>query len=230
MDQTLQGSERWFSHLSLARRVLLAAAFGALVLLVGVVLLLSAFAGGALPWFVGVVLAAAVAGAIVAGLHAGGHGWFVPVPVVALAVAWGISASAAGAGSALSWCFAALTLLSALGALVMLVPAIAYRGAPSRPVGAQALIGATGTAVTALAPVGICRVNNETWTAQSVSGPLPPGAPVHVAKVEGVRLIVWSEAGTILGAEALAVPTLQEAFPTAREQEAFPTPQEKEGV
>jgi membrane-bound ClpP family serine protease len=221
MDQTLQGSERWFSHLAIARRVLLAAAAGALALLVGVVLLLSAFAGGALPWFVGVVLAAAVAGAIVAGLHAGGHGWFVPVPVVALAVAWGISASAAGAGSALSWCFAALALMSAFGSLVLLVPAIAYRGAPSRPVGAQALIGATGTAVTALTPMGICRVNNETWTAQSVSGPLPPGAPVHVAKVEGVRLIVWSEAGTVLGPEALAVPT---------PQEAFSTPQEKEGV
>jgi membrane-bound ClpP family serine protease len=209
MDQTTERSEQWLSHLALARRMLLAAAAGALALLVGVVVLLSAFANGALPWFVGVVLAAAVVGVVVAGLHAGGHGWFVPVPVVALAVAWGISVSAAGAGSALSWAFAGLALAGALGGVVLVAPAIAYRGAPSRPVGAQALVGAAGTALTALTPSGICRVNNETWTAQSVSGPLPAGAPVHVAKVEGVRLIVWSEAGTVPGPEELALPTQQ---------------------
>jgi membrane-bound ClpP family serine protease len=60
-------------------------------------------------------------------------------------------------------------------------------------------------AITALAPTGIARVKNETWTAQSVSGPLPAGAPVHVVKVEGVRLLVWSEAGNIPGPDALGL-------------------------
>ena len=54
-----------------------------------------------------------------------------------------------------------------------------------------------------MTPTGIVRVNNETWTAQSLSGPLPAGAPVHVVKVEGLRLFVWSEAGDIPGPEAL---------------------------
>jgi len=210
MDQSLERSEQWFSHFVLARRLLLGAAAGAIGLLVGVVALLSIFANGALPWFVGVVLVAAVAGAVVAGFHAGGHGWFVPVPVVALAVAWGIAASAGGAGSGLAWAFAGLALASALGAVVLVAPALAYRGVPGPPVGAQALVGASGVALSPLSPTGICRVNNETWTACSVSGPLPAGAPVHVAKVEGVRLIVWSEAGRVLGPEALAPATQQE--------------------
>jgi len=210
MGQTLQRSDEWLSHFAVARRMLLAAAAGAVALLVGAVMVLSVFASAALPWFVGVILAAAVGAAVVAGFHAGGHGWFVPVPVVALTVAWGTTASVAGGLSPVAWAFAGLALVSALGAIVLVAPAIAYRGAPGRPVGAQALIGASGTAVTPLTPSGICRVNNETWTARSVSGPLPAGAPVHVAKVEGVRLIVWSEAGSVLGPEALALPAQQE--------------------
>ncbi len=37
----------------------------------------------------------------------------------------------------------------------------------------------------------------ETWSAESVSGPLAAGAPVHVLTARGVRLEVWSEVGTI---------------------------------
>ena len=36
-----------------------------------------------------------------------------------------------------------------------------------------------------------------TGRAESVSGPLPAGAPVHVLGVRGVRLEVWSEAGSV---------------------------------
>jgi membrane-bound ClpP family serine protease len=65
------------------------------------------------------------------------------------------------------------------------------------------LAGAEGSALTALSPTGVVRVAGETWTAESVSGPLPVGAPVHVVSVRGLRLLVWSEAGSVPGAEAL---------------------------
>lgn len=182
---------------------LIAAAVGALVLLAAAIALLSTFASGALPWFVGVVLACALAGVIIAGFHAGGHGWFVPVPVLALAVAWAVAASAGGASSPLAWALAALAFSSALGGLALVAPAVAFRRAPGPPAGPKSLVGATGKALSALTPTGVCRVNNETWTAESLSGPLPAGAPVHVARVEGLRLLVWSEAGTVLGPEAL---------------------------
>ena len=54
-------------------------------------------------------------------------------------------------------------------------------------------------ALSALAPVGIARVRGETWTAESISGPLPVGAPVHVVRAEGLRLLVWSEEGEVAG-------------------------------
>ena len=63
--------------------------------------------------------------------------------------------------------------------------------------------GATGVAVTDLTPVGVVQVAGETWSAESVSGPLPAGAPVHALKARGVRLEVWSEAGTVADANIL---------------------------
>jgi membrane-bound ClpP family serine protease len=66
-------------------------------------------------------------------------------------------------------------------------------------------LGADGITLGPLDPVGLAKVNNETWTAQSVSGPLPAGAPIHVVKVEGLRLLVWSEAGNVLGPDALGL-------------------------
>jgi membrane-bound ClpP family serine protease len=59
------------------------------------------------------------------------------------------------------------------------------------------LRGATGTALTGLTPAGVVQIGGETWSARSVSGPLPAGAPVHALTARGVRLQVWSEAGTI---------------------------------
>ena len=58
--------------------------------------------------------------------------------------------------------------------------------------------------MTQLSPTGIARVAGETWTAQSLSGSLPAGAPLHVAKVEGLKLLVWSEDGEVPGPEVLA--------------------------
>jgi membrane-bound ClpP family serine protease len=190
-------------HLALVRRLTISAALGALGLIVGAVLLMDFVAAGALPWVVGVVLVIAVAGVIVAGVHAGGHGLFIPLPVLVLTTVWAITVSSGNGGTALAWVVAALAFGIALFAAVLLVPAIASAKAAGAPLGGAALLGATGTAVTALSPVGIARVNAETWTAESLSGPLPAGAPVHVAKVEGLRLLVWSEAGNVPGPEVL---------------------------
>jgi membrane-bound ClpP family serine protease len=63
--------------------------------------------------------------------------------------------------------------------------------------------GAEGTALTPLSPIGVVLVGGETWTAESVSGPLAAGSPIHVVRVRGLRLLVWSEMGTVPGADAL---------------------------
>lgn len=188
-----------------ARRFFAIAAVAALGIVVGAVLLASLLASGALPWVVATILVVAAAGVIALGLHAGGHGWFVPIPVLALTGAWALTVSAGSWASATAWALAALAFSSAAVAAVLVVPAITYRHlrGPSR--GTEQLVGAGGTTVSPLTPSGIARVNNETWTAESLSGPLPAGAPVHVVKVDGLRLLVWSEAGAVPGDEALVL-------------------------
>ncbi|MGH9105536.1 MAG: NfeD family protein [Acidimicrobiales bacterium] len=191
------------AYLALARRISVVAGAATLALVVGAVLALSFLASAALPWVVGTVLGLAVVGAVAAGVHAGGHGWFVPLPVLVLAGTWGVAVSSGSWSSPGGWVLAVLAFAAALVAVILVLPAIAYRHAAGAAVGSTALVGAPGVALSALSPSGIARVNNETWTAESLSGPLPAGAPVHVAKVQGVRLLVWSEAGNVPGPEAL---------------------------
>ena len=190
-------------HEALVRRVSVAVGLGFIVLVSLLVVLVGLVAHGALPWVVGACLVLAVAGVLVVGAHAGGHGWFVPVPVLVLAAIWGIAASAGDWSSPVSWTLAAVVLAGAVGGALLVFPAIALRRMPAGPPAGPALVGASGTALSALSPRGIAKVNNETWTAESISGPLPAGAPVHVSRVEGVRLLVWSEAGSIPGPEVL---------------------------
>jgi membrane-bound ClpP family serine protease len=205
LQKTTKAQAPDLRHVALARRLFVICCLGALGLVIGAILVVAFLASGALPWIVGTVLVLATVGVIVLGAHAGGHGWFVPLPVLVLAGAWALTVSAGGWASAAAWVLAVLAFASAAVAAVLVVPAIAYRRAPlSTLVGTQALVGASGTALSALAPSGRVRVNNETWTAQSLSGSLPAGSPVHVVRVEGVRLVVWSEAGDIAGPEALS--------------------------
>jgi membrane-bound ClpP family serine protease len=195
--------------MALARRIFAAVVLASLGLVVAAVVLVAVFAGGALPWTVGALLALATIGVIVLGAHAGGHGWFVPLPVLVLAAAWALTAAAGSWAAPAAWVLACLTLLGALGGAVLVMPAIAYRhsSGPGLGAGTELLVGATGVALGPLAPSGVVRVKNETWSAVSLSGPLPEGAPVHVVKVEGLRLLVWSEAGTIPGTDVLGTPT-----------------------
>jgi membrane-bound ClpP family serine protease len=200
-------------HLALARRLFLVAAVGVLGLVIGAVLLVSFLASGALPWIVGSILVLASVGVIILGIHAGGHGWFVPLPVLVLAGAWALTVSAGGSSSTGAWVLAALAFISAALAAVLVVPAIAYRHAPLAVRGPDALVGASGMTLSPLNPTGRARVNNETWTAESLSGPLPAGVPIHVVRVAGLRLLVWSEVGAVPGPDALGLTNQEKEEP-----------------
>jgi membrane-bound ClpP family serine protease len=94
---------------------------------------------------------------------------------------------------AVAWFLLAGTAVVSAAALVAGAVALpALRRRP--PVGPGRLWGADGVAVTDLTPVGTVKVRGETWTAESMCGRLPAGAPVEVMEVDGLRLRVWSEA------------------------------------
>jgi membrane-bound serine protease (ClpP class) len=94
---------------------------------------------------------------------------------------------------AVAWVLLAGTAVVSAAALVAGAVALpALRRRP--PTGAGRLWGADGVAVTDLTPMGTVKVRGETWTAESLCGRLPAGAPIEVMEVEGLRLRVWSEA------------------------------------
>jgi membrane-bound serine protease (ClpP class) len=65
---------------------------------------------------------------------------------------------------------------------------IRRRPSPTQPM--LALVGATGTASTPIAPTGIASAQGESWTARSRTGTIPPGASLTVVGVDGLELIV----------------------------------------
>jgi membrane protein implicated in regulation of membrane protease activity len=135
-------------------------------------------------------------------VHAGGHVWLVPVPAAALAAVWAVTVGSGNGSGAVAWGLAGGTAAASGLALLVALPALADPVVRIRT-GADALQAAEGTSVTPLSPTGVVRVGGEPWTAESLSGPLPAGVPVHVVRVDGLRLQVWSEAGTVPGPEAL---------------------------
>jgi membrane-bound ClpP family serine protease len=158
--------------------------------------LASVTASGSLRWVTGAILLVLLASAWLLCAHAGGHAWFVPLPALILAVLWAVTVS--GHASNAAWWLVAMS--AAAAAFGVGIGSTALRQQlRSTWLALPTIKGASGTAVTALDPVGVVRVASETWTATSVSGPLPAGAPVHVVRVDGVRLEVWSEAGTVPG-------------------------------
>jgi membrane-bound ClpP family serine protease len=162
----------------------------------------SAMGSVELAWAIGAVLAALLILTSVLCAHAGGHAWLVPVPAFAVAVIWALTAASGKWSSATTWWLAVASAAMSAGAVLVAGTAVKQRIAGARSV-APPLAGAGGSAITALSPTGVVRVAGETWTAESVSGPLPAGAPVHVVSVRGLRLLVWSEMGTVPGADAL---------------------------
>jgi membrane-bound ClpP family serine protease len=148
----------------------------------------------AVRWGTGAILVVLLVATGVLCAHAGGHAWFVPLPALALAAIWAITASARSAQAA--WWLVALCAVACAGGVLVAGAALRQR-LRGTLVGLPELRGTSGVAVTALAPAGIVRVAGENWSARSVSGALPAGAPVHVLGVRGVRLDVWSELGTV---------------------------------
>jgi membrane-bound serine protease (ClpP class) len=67
------------------------------------------------------------------------------------------------------------------------------RGGPPRdPM--RALVGASGTAQTLIAPTGIAYADGESWSARSRDAEIDAGSPVRIVGVEGLELIVEPDA------------------------------------
>ena len=81
---------------------------------------------------------------------------------------------------------------TALAVTRPLVKKLKQRG--SQPTNADRFVGKTGVVITAVdnsIPQGMVKVDNEKWTARSVSGePIEEGATVTVTAIEGVKLMV----------------------------------------
>jgi membrane-bound serine protease (ClpP class) len=64
------------------------------------------------------------------------------------------------------------------------------RAARTSALPVAALMGATGTAQTLIAPKGIAYAGGEAWSARAREGDIHPGTPVRVVGIEGLELIV----------------------------------------
>jgi membrane-bound ClpP family serine protease len=153
-------------------------------------------------WATGAVLAVLLVLTGVLSAHAGGHAWLVPVPAFAFAVAWALIAASGKWSSSPAWWLVGVSAGTS-GVAVFLAGTALRQRLVAFDTSRSLLSGADGNALTPLSPTGMVRVAGETWSAESVSGPLPAGAPVHVVRVRGLCLLVWSELGTVPGADAL---------------------------
>lgn len=211
-DRLLQAADveppHFHAAVSLARlgwAVVGALGVAALLVVTGGAFALSSFSGpGALVWLATALVVALLVATSVVSAHAGGHAWFVPLPAAVLAFVWLLSVLGPHRQAGTWWLMAASAALSGM-AVVMAAGLLRARAAANAyPV--PTLVGAQGVVVSALSPVGIARVQGETWTAESVSGPLPEGAVVHVVRAEGLRLVVWSDEGQVPGLPAVEAP------------------------
>ncbi|HEY8477731.1 MAG TPA: nodulation protein NfeD [Chloroflexota bacterium] len=85
-----------------------------------------------------------------------------------------------------------VALLSGVVAGLVLFVLRAVRQTRQVPVsiGPEALVGRVGLATTDLAPVGVVRVDSETWSAEALDPPVAAGESVEVVAVQGVTLYV----------------------------------------
>jgi membrane-bound serine protease (ClpP class) len=148
----------------------------------------------ALRWATGVILVILLVATGLLAAHAGGHAWFVPLPALVLAILWAVTASERSPDA--GWWLVALSAIACGAGVIVAGTALRQRLRGSLT-GLPLVRGATGVAVTDLTPVGVVQVAGETWSAESVSGRLPAGAPVHVLRIRGVRVEVWSEEGVV---------------------------------
>ena len=186
-DLVTVGKVRWVGRV--------VAATAAVAAVAAVVFALDAVADlGVLRWGTGALLLLILVGTGVLCAHAGGHAWFVPLPAVVLVAVWAFGGSTRSAEA--GWWLVALGAAASAGAVIVGSTALRQRVEGTLTVLAP-VRGATGVAIGELTPGGVVRVAGEYWSAESVSGRLPAGAPVHVLRVNGVRLEVWSEVGVV---------------------------------
>ena len=140
------------------------------------------------------VLLVLVVGVSVLSSHAGHHALLLPIPALALAVVFVLVAGHHRAAA--SWWLVALSAAFA-GAGVMLGATALAQQVAIPPETRSDVEGRSGVALTDLSPLGVVKVRGVRWGAESLSGPLSAGTPIHVARAEGIRLRVWSEAGTV---------------------------------
>lgn len=141
---------------------------------------------------VGILLGLVVV-ATVLGFHFGPHGHVAGVVLGAAAAIWLLVMAATGESRPILW-----VLLGADVAISGGLGALAWNGLRfgAHEGGGRAhlsVVGAEGVTVTALEPSGIVRVRGENWSATSMNGTVPAGAPVQVIESTGVRLSVWAE-------------------------------------
>ena len=146
---------------------------------------------------VALVVLVVVALIIAVGVHTGPHG-LVAAGALGVAASVGfvvgiIALAPTGTRTFVAWFLLAATGLISAGAVVAGALSLPALRRHHSAVGAARLFGADGVAVTELTPEGTVRVRGETWTAESVSGRVPVGAPIHVMEVDGLRLRVWSD-------------------------------------
>ena len=81
--------------------------------------------------------------------------------------------------------------LFAVAAIIIVIFAAGFKAQFSHVrTGQEALIGAHGTATTALEPKGTVRVLSEFWEAKTKDQPIPAGAEVEVLALDGMTLVV----------------------------------------
>lgn len=138
----------------------------------------------------GVILVGLAAGLFVVDVKAHAHG-ILTVGGLALLVLGGLLLfNPAPPGIRVS--IETLVIVPALAAFTMFWVVRALISARDEPVatGIEALVGSPGVALSSLSPTGKVRARAETWTAESVEGPVPSGRAIRVVGVEGVRLLV----------------------------------------
>jgi membrane-bound serine protease (ClpP class) len=166
--------------------------------IIGVIALIMAFlAFGSLPvsW-AGVLLLLLAIGLFVAELNSEGIGFLAAAGMIAFVLAGLLfyrpitPVSPALPEAQVSW-WVVVFMAAVFSGFFLIVLRAALR-ARREPVvtGVPALVGRTGTAVSALAPHGQVRVDGETWSAEAVDGQIASGEVVIVLGVEGVRLQV----------------------------------------
>jgi len=129
----------------------------------------------------------------VLGFHAGPHAHLVAAVLGIVLSGWLLVMVVEGRSTSVLLVLVGVVLAVSTG-----IASLAWKGLSTRPLPGSGIRrhdieGAEGTAITDLSPEGIVRVNGESWSAESLSGPVRAGARVHVVTTQGVRLGVWGD-------------------------------------